>query len=94
VINDVINGLFEVVGGVLCWLNVKKLLRDKQVKGVYWPVTAFFAAWGLWNMYYYPSLGQWMSFAGGVVLVSGNLVWVVLALRYRELRSPTLYPSN
>ena len=82
--NDWINGIFEVGGGILCFFNVAKLLRDKELKGIYWPVQAFFAAWGWWNLYYYPSLGQWASFAGGLFLVVGNTWWVVLALRYTD----------
>jgi hypothetical protein len=78
---DGINGLFELGGGALCWLNVRQLLRDRRVSGIYWPVQAFFALWGWWNLYYYPALGQWVSFAGGVVLVLGNTLWVVMALR-------------
>lgn len=43
---DWINGGFELIGGFLCWFNVKKLLKDKRIDGVYWPVTAFFTLWG------------------------------------------------
>jgi hypothetical protein len=80
--NDAINGGFEVVGALLTWANVARLWRERCVRGVFWPVTAFFAAWGVWNLYYYPSLGQWLSFVGGVGLVVGNVAWVVLALRF------------
>jgi len=83
--NDIINGLFELIGGLLCWFNVKKILTDKKVQGVYWPVQAFFAAWGWWNLYYYPSLDQWASFVGGIILVLGNTLWVILALRYTRI---------
>lgn len=83
-VNDIINGSFELVGGFLCWMNVIKLRKDKQVKGVCWSVQAFFAAWGFWNLVYYPSLGQWASFWGGVVLVGGTTTWVILALKYRK----------
>lgn len=82
--NDLINAIFEFGGGILCWLNVRALWRDRVVRGVYWPVQGFFAAWGWWNLYYYPSLGQWASFWGGIFLVAGNTVWVILALRYRR----------
>ena len=81
--SDAINGLFELIGAFLCWTNFRQLMRDRQIKGVYWPATAFFAVWGLWNLYYYPSLGQWFSFAAGVVLCAGNLAWVGLALRLK-----------
>ena len=81
---DWINGSFEIIGGVLSWMNVKKLQKDKHLAGVYWPVTAFFSVWGLWNLFYYPSLDQWVSFVGGLFLVSGNSVWVLLAIKYQK----------
>lgn len=81
--NDIINGLFELSGGILCWLNVHRLVKDKQVKGVNWGVQAFFALWGWWNLYYYPSLNQWVSFIGGIVLVLGNTAWTILAIKYK-----------
>lgn len=81
---DLINGAFELAGGALCWLNVQKILKDKCVIGVYWPIQAFFTAWGVWNLFYYPLLGQWASFVGGVFLVIGNTVWVVLAAYYAK----------
>ena len=81
---DLINGLFELIGGALNWINVKYLLRDKQVKGVAVFPCAFFSAWGLWNLYYYPALNQWMSFMGGLIIVSANGVWVGLAIYYKH----------
>lgn len=79
---DLINGLFEAFGGASIWLNVRRILKDKQVRGVSLVATAFFASWGWWNCYYYPSLGQWLSFWGGVVIVSANSVWIFLAVKY------------
>jgi hypothetical protein len=81
-IPDLINGTFELVGGILCWLNVQRLRKDRRVQGVDWRVSAFFTAWGLWNLFFYPSLHQWASFAGGILLVLANTTWVTLALRY------------
>lgn len=82
--NDLINGIFETFGAVLCWGNVLRLYKDKYVSGISWTVQAFFASWGLWNLYYYPSLGQWASFYGGIGLALGNIVWVVMALHYQR----------
>lgn len=79
---DLVNGVFEAAGGLMCWLNVQKIMKDKSVVGVYWPVQAFFSAWGIWNLYYYPALGQWASFWGGVFLVAGNSTWTFLAAHY------------
>jgi hypothetical protein len=82
---DVINGVFELVGSVMCWLNVYKIIKDKRIEGVYWSVSGFFSVWGLWNLYYYPTLGQWASFAGGIFLAAGNITWTLLAIRYSRL---------
>jgi hypothetical protein len=82
VIADLTNGAFELVGGVIIFANCRRILRDKLVRGVDWRVTMFFSVWGLWNLYYYPSLDQWASFAGGLAIVSANIVWVTLAIYY------------
>lgn len=81
---DAINGFFEAGGALLMWLNVKRIMRDKQVRGIDWRITTFFAVWGLWNLFYYPSLDQWLSFTGGVVMTTANTVWLVLAIKYRN----------
>lgn len=81
-IADIINGAFELFGGALTLLNVRQILRDRRIAGVHWLPTGFFTAWGLWNLYFYPSLGQWFSFAGGCVIVIVNLWWLFLIARY------------
>lgn len=80
---DLINGGLELFGGVFSWLNTKQLLKDKEVRGVSLAPTAVFSLWGLWNLYYYPSLDQWASFSGGLVIVTSNLIWITLALKYK-----------
>lgn len=78
---DTGNTLFELVGAFMAWRNALQLWRDREVKGVYWPIYYFYTAWGVWNLYYYPSLGQWGSTFAGAVLCAGNAVWIVLASR-------------
>jgi len=79
---DAINALFQVLGAFIVLLNVYRVYRDKIVRGVDWRVTAFFVAWGLWNMYYWPHLGQWLSFWAGVAMTLSNLVYLGLMLFY------------
>jgi len=80
--NDLINSIFELFGAIVIWKNVKQLIKDKQVKGVYYPLWIFYATWGFWNLYYYPSLNQHLSFYAGIVMVIGNTIWVSLAFYY------------
>ena len=79
---DLINGLFELFGSVMLWKNVIQLYKDKQVRGVHWTATGFFAAWGYWNLFYYPHLDQWWSFAGGISIVIANTIWLFQMLYY------------
>ena len=79
---DVVNGSYESVGAVMMLLNCLRPYQDKEVKGVSIVATVFFTTWGYWNLYYYPSLHQWMSFLGGAMMAIGNSVWVGLAIYY------------
>ena len=79
---DVINALFEFVGAFILCFNVKALLRDKVVHGFNPWTTVFFTAWGLWNCIFYPILGQWWSFVGGLAIVSVNTIWLGLLVYY------------
>ncbi len=81
-IPDLINGLFEALGGFAILLHAKTLYRDKQVHGANWIATTFMTLWGVWNLYYYPHLGQWLSFAGGLFIVVANIVWLSMMIYY------------
>jgi hypothetical protein len=81
---DTINGAFEGFAGFLIYMNVLRLRRDKMVRGVLSWVTWVYTAWGFWNLFYYPHLEQWLSFAGGLFIVSGNFAWCYYAWRYRS----------
>lgn len=80
--NDLINGTFEIIGGLFILLSVFDLYKKKQVSGIDWRTTAFFFSWGLWNLYFYPSLDQTLSFIGGVFMSICNLAWVILLIKY------------
>jgi hypothetical protein len=86
---DLINGAFELAGAASLSLNVARLWRDRTIAGVHWASTVYFVGWGAWNLFYYPHLGQWASFAGGVAIMLANLVWLgSLAWVYRPRRLP------
>jgi hypothetical protein len=79
---DIINGAFETLGGAAILGHCWRLWKDKMVRGASWVATGFFTSWGYWNLYYYPSLDQWASFAGGVVIVLANTLWISMMLYY------------
>lgn len=79
---DTINGLFEIVGAIFVGRDIQLLARHKSVKGKGLGSNIFFSGWALWNLYYYPSLDQWMSFIGAILLLVSNLTWFLMALYY------------
>lgn len=81
---DAVNACFEGLLAVLLLGNVRRLLRDRRVQGVtVWP-SILTTAWGVWNLYYYPALGQWWSTVGGSAVVLMNSWWLALAWRFRR----------
>jgi len=83
-IADFINGIFELFGGVAISFSIAKVLKDKKVKGVSLIPVVFFTTWGFWNLYYYPSLGQSVSFWAGIGVAIANLIWLILLIKYRK----------
>lgn len=89
-IPDIINGLFESLGGFFILLSIRRLHREKLVRGVSWVHAAFFTTWGFWNLFFYPQLGQWMSFAGGAFLVAANTAWLLQMWYYLRAEKASL----
>lgn len=82
-ISDLVNGLFECIGGIFSFLNVLKLYKDKQVKGVHILTMIFFTTWGVWNIYFYPVNGLTLSFYGGISVALANVIWCWLYFYYK-----------
>lgn len=81
---DIINGLFEGLASLFILNHCRVLHKDKCVRGISVVSVIFFTAWGFWNLFYYPHLGQWLSFTGGVLIVAANCLWVSLLLKYKN----------
>lgn len=81
---DLINGALESCGGLFIALSVIQLHREKVVRGVSWMHVGFFSSWGFWNLFYYPHLGQWLSFWGGLLLVTVNVIWLGQIVYYNH----------
>ena len=83
---DVINGGFELISGVLIWINVIKMMQDKCLKGISAIPVMFFTLWGFWNLYFYPHLNLWLSFVGVLSIVIANAVWLALVFKFWKQR--------
>jgi hypothetical protein len=79
---DIVNGVYEMGGAVALAWNCVTTYRDKEIKGLSISSMIFFTSWGYWNLYYYPSLNQWMSTVGAASLVFFNTIWLCQAIYY------------
>jgi hypothetical protein len=73
---DQVNGLFEFCGALAVLTSVRSIIKDKCYAGVSPYNLAFFQLWGLFNLYYYPSLHQSWSFVGGIFLALANAAYL------------------
>lgn len=79
---DIINAGFEFGAGFAVLHHCFKLYEHKQARGVSIQAVIFFTAWGLWNLFYYPHLGQFWSFAGGIFITLVNMAYVSMLWVY------------
>lgn len=84
---DAMNGSFELLAGLFVLNHCRVLSVDKKVRGVSMFSVLFFTLWGIWNMYYYPTLNQPLSFYGGICVAGANAFYLGMALHYRRRES-------
>jgi uncharacterized membrane protein len=79
---DFINGCFEGCGSLFILNHCWALYKHKLVRGVSVLSTAFFWAWGGWNLYYYNHLDQMFSWYAGMAIMAANTLWVLMMMYY------------
>lgn len=83
---DMVNASFEAGAGLAVLAHCAQLYQDKEARGLSIPAVLFFAGWGIWNMYYYPHLGQFWSLAGGIFVTLANAIYLTLLVAYSRHR--------
>ena len=80
---DLINGSFETFAGGAVLGHVRSIYLNKGYSGVSVKAFVFFTLWGYFNLFYYPHLGQIISFVGGISVVSANTLLLYMLYKYR-----------
>jgi len=83
-IPDMINAALQLSGAVLTFLNIKRIIEHKEVKGVSTIPVMNWIVRGWWNLYYFPYLGQMISFVAGILVVTANMWWLALMFYYKR----------
>jgi membrane protein YdbS with pleckstrin-like domain len=81
---DFINAAFEALASVFVLNHARMLWKSRQGFSVSILSTIFFAIWGMWNVWYYPHLGQWFSFWAGIAVMISNFIWIFVIWHVRR----------
>ena len=83
---DFVNAAFELSAGGFVLLNCIDIWRKKAVAGQAIPTIVFFLVWGVWNLVYYPSQGQWWSTVGAWGVLVANIAMAFSMWKFWERR--------
>lgn len=81
---DIVNSFFELAMFFASIINIHRLYEHKTIRGIHWLTVVIASLWGVWNLFYYPSLNQWWSFSAGILLVISNSIWLFLVFYYAK----------
>lgn len=82
---DKINSMFEFAGAIVTWMNVHSLYKAKKVIGINYASVIVFSLMGVWHLCYYSALDQFLSFYSGILIVSGNVTWLLLLFIFKNM---------
>lgn len=85
---DLINSLFELCAGFFVLNHARVLYKEKMVHGISIISVLFFVLWGFWNLFYYPHLGQTLSYYAGMFICFTNITWIVMLVKYKYFHKP------
>lgn len=80
---DQINGILEMAASIFILNHCRVLEKDKAVKGISILSVVFFTLYGIFNIFYYPSIAQWVSFWAGLFIVVVNFLYLWMVLKYK-----------
>lgn len=73
---DITQACWELGSAGFGLLNIRAVRKSKSIAGVHWAPTAFFAAWGIYNLWFYAALDLPVSWWAGIAITIVNLTWL------------------
>lgn len=73
---DITQAAFELGSACFQVLNVRAIRRSKTLAGVHWLPTAFFGAWGVYNLWFYAVIHLPLAWWAGLAITITNVVWL------------------
>ena len=73
---DITQALWEGGSAILCLKNVAAIRKSRAIAGVHWLPTAYFAGWGVYNLWFYTALHLPYAYWAGLAITIVNAVWL------------------
>lgn len=79
---DFINAQFILLACIFGVYNIYIIYKHKDAKGISISSQLFFFVWTVWSLFFYVSLGQWVSCVLEFVLMLTTLTYLCLMVYY------------
>jgi len=83
---DQFNSIFPFAACIAHFLNIRRLLRDKEVKGVHWASPLLTYAGQISGVYFMYTLHQWYTMAASALFLSLSFTWYCMMIYYNYIR--------
>lgn len=85
---DITQAAWELGSAAFGLLNIRAIRRSKRLEGIHWAPTAFFFAWGVYNLWFYSALGLPVSWFAGCAITAVNMAWLAHVAYYCLNKTP------
>lgn len=80
---DQINSGFIFVAGIFYVLNLLKLIKDKDIKGISKLSIVFFSIWNIWTLFFFLMVTEfWWTIGAYIIVTVLNVVYIILMIKY------------
>ena len=80
---DQINSGFIFVAALFYVLNLFKLMKDKDVKGISKVSIMFFSFWNIWTLFFFLMVTKfWWTIGAYGIVAALNVVYIILMIKY------------
>jgi hypothetical protein len=82
-IYDQINSGFVLMAALFYVLNLLKLMKDKEVKGISKISIGFFSLWNVWTLYFFIKVSEyWWTIGAYMIVAVLNIAYITLMIKY------------
>lgn len=82
---DQINSFFISVASIFYFLNLLKLYKDKDVKGISILSIIFFSTWNFWTLYFFWDTEYSLTKNAYIAVAASNILYLSLLFYYKVL---------